>query len=169
MALRRKWQASSFLVAILVLVIGACASADEDHDAADEGFVDSARPDSTSDTSVGREAERAVEPSPLEEFFGQQTSSTQEASEEDLLLRREIEQLVVECMRDEGFEYIARDPAANPSGIAAIHQLPPDEFAERYGYGLTTIDAGVLADQVSQDDPNAAIVAGLSQIGRAHV
>lgn len=82
------------------------------------------------------------------------------------------EEAIARCMSDEGFEYV---PFVQPvswststdGGVAVISvgssqrpDLPPDQFAAQYGYGLSTLPS---ADSGAADvNPNAAIVDAMS-------
>jgi hypothetical protein len=142
------------------VVLAACSS----------GSGGGAGADPAASTSAGGGAEPAADeeqqPSPLEEFMGWDPRLRTEMSEEDLQKNREVEDRVVECMRAEGFEYIAHDPSADPTGMAEINALPPDEFAAQYGYGITTIDREAAIDRAREANPNNAIVDGLSDAAR---
>jgi hypothetical protein len=107
-----------------------------------------------------------VRPSPIEEFMGWDPHRRIEPTEEELAQQGEVEERIVDCMRAEGFEYVAQDPSSDPTGMMAINALPPDEFAARYGYGISTIDMRAQADEARANDPNEAIIDGLSPAAR---
>ena len=126
----------------------------------------------------GRGAESESYDSPLDEYLGPNAVSFEgggmsfsygggEATEEyvptedDLQKQRELENLVQQCMQDEGFEYVPHvvDPSAWDDPFADAHALPPDEFAEQYGYGISTLH---MADSDLPADPNEEIRRGLS-------
>ncbi len=66
-----------------------------------------------------------------------------------------VETLIAECMRQEGFEYVAADYTTVRRGMMADKSLPgmtEEEFIEAHGYGLSTLYTGVapqLADGYS--------------------
>lgn len=52
-----------------------------------------------------------------------------------------VESLIAECMRAQGFEYIAADYRTVRRGMSAIQKLPgmgEEEFIEAHGYGIAT-------------------------------
>jgi hypothetical protein len=56
-----------------------------------------------------------------------------------------VEALIAQCMREQGFEYVAADFATIRKGMNADKILPgmnEDEFAEAYGFGLSTFYTG---------------------------
>ena len=56
-----------------------------------------------------------------------------------------VEALIVPCMREQGFEYVAADYKTVRNGMAAIMSLPglsEDEFIEQYGYGISSLYTG---------------------------
>lgn len=81
----------------------------------------------------------------------------------------EIETEVQKCMTALGWEYTAVDRSAiDPGGASvaatAIGGAEADEFAEQYGYGITTnggIEATGVVGGGDSDDPNMAYVNGL--------
>ena len=155
-----------FLLALLPLALpvglAACSSGG---DGGGSAGADPAAPTSGGG-AAGPAADGAPRPSPLEEFMGWDPRRRIEMSEEDVQKNREVEERIVECMRGEGFEYIAQDPSVDPTGLSDINALPPDEFAEQYGYGITTIDREAAIDQAREADPNNAVFDGLSDAAR---
>lgn len=103
--------------------------------------------------------------SPLAELMGWEWS---EPSDDDLSKERQVEELVAACMREEGFEYTPRDPSTrsvDDSDEEGPFSLPPDEFAEQYGYGISTIDLeDLMVDEPPSvaDDPNDEYLQSLS-------
>jgi len=64
-------------------------------------------------------------------------------------------------MKDAGFEYVAVPPESNPkSRFADAFNLPPDKFAQQYGYGISTIDWSKA--KADDDNPNTRIRNALS-------
>jgi hypothetical protein len=114
--------------------------------------------------------------SPLAEYMGEGFSSGGggmmrvsraggggESTEEQLAKQRKMEDATAACMKTAGFEYVAVPPEANPkSKFNDAFNLPPDKFAEQYGYGISTIDWGQPADDGAETDPNAKIRKALS-------
>jgi hypothetical protein len=139
------------------VVLAACGS-DGDGGAG----ADPATPASGEEGATGEE----VRPSPIEEFMGLDPNRRTEMSEDELQQQREVEERIVECMRAEGFEYVAQDPSSDPSGLSVVNALSPDEFAAQYGYGISTIDVRAQLDQARAEDPNTAILDGMSEAAR---
>ncbi|GAA1590337.1 MULTISPECIES: hypothetical protein [Kribbella] len=85
----------------------------------------------------------------------------QQPSDEDLAKQRKVEDATVACMKDAGFEYVAVPPEQQAKGkFSDAFNLPPDKFAQQYGYGISTIDWSKAADDDS--NPNTKIRKGLS-------
>jgi hypothetical protein len=110
--------------------------------------------------------------SPLAEYMGAEFASGRPQvrmisgqgegqSEEDLAKQRKVEDLIASCMRDQGFRYVPVPPRADDkSTFDEAFKLPPDKFAEQYGYGISTLD---FKDPGADDDnPNTAIRNALS-------
>ncbi|HEY6738427.1 MAG TPA: hypothetical protein VI076_06210 [Actinopolymorphaceae bacterium] len=88
-------------------------------------------------------------------------------SGDDRARQRKVEQIIADCMRDKGFEYVPYIPSEEPeSPVDEAYDLPPEKFAEQYGYGIST-----MFDQESKKDaptsPNDEIRSGLSQQAKA--
>jgi hypothetical protein len=85
----------------------------------------------------------------------------QQPTEEDLAKQRKVEDATVACMKAAGFEYVAVPPEQNAkSKFADAFNLPPDKFAEQYGYGISTIDWSKAG--ADDTNPNTKIRSGLS-------
>ncbi|MEV6284523.1 hypothetical protein [Kribbella sp. NPDC051770] len=108
--------------------------------------------------------------SPLAEYMGEGFSSMgggavrvtraggNESTEEQNAKQRKLEDSVAACMKTAGFEYVAVPPESNPkSKFNDAFNLPPDKFAEQYGYGISTIDWGKPDGEAEDSDPNAKI------------
>jgi hypothetical protein len=107
-----------------------------------EGFVNAG--------STGMVATRAV-------------GTSREPTEEDLAKQRKVEESVVGCMKTAGFEYVAVPPEQkSKSKFAEAFNLPPDKFAEQYGYGISTIDWSKAGAEDDAADPNKKIRNALS-------
>lgn len=88
-------------------------------------------------------------------------------SEESRAQQRQVEELIATCMRKEGFTYIPVQPdTGGKSKLDEAYELPPDKFAEQYGYGITTL--GWLQDPNGDDEnnPNQEIRDNLSEQAR---
>ncbi|QNE19839.1 hypothetical protein F1D05_20375 [Kribbella qitaiheensis] len=108
--------------------------------------------------------------SPLAEYMGEGFSGggngtftvraaggPQESSEEQLAKQRKVEDATAACMKTAGFDYVAVPPESNPkSKFSDAFNLPPDKFAEQYGYGISTIDWSKPAGE-DTGNPNTAI------------
>jgi|GEM_PF-570263 len=93
----------------------------------------------------------------LEEYLGDWSNEQVNAQ----LVR--MEELVAECMVEEGFDYTPVDYTAmglDLTGSELGAEWGTAEFAQEYGYGLTT--SPVLGDGTAPEDPNAEYVAGMS-------
>ena len=85
----------------------------------------------------------------------------QQPSEEDLAKQRKVEDATAACMKAAGFEYVAVPPQQNAKGkFSDAFNLPPDKFAEQYGYGISTIDWSKAGDD--DTNPNTKIRKALS-------
>jgi hypothetical protein len=88
-------------------------------------------------------------------------SGNQQPTEEDLNKQRQVEDSIVTCMQTAGFRYVAVPPESQPkSKFDAAFNLPPDKFAEQYGYGVSTIDWNAPAEDAG--NPNTPIRNALS-------
>jgi hypothetical protein len=115
--------------------------------------------DTDTDTDDGDDIDEGSQRwlSPLDEFLGFGVEPSAEVRAEDDQRQRQVEQLIAACMTAQGFEYVEVDWSA-VAATAGPWDLPPDEFAQQYGYGITTIDHEDLASS----DPNSAIVEAMS-------
>jgi hypothetical protein len=126
--------------------------ADDDGDSSDDGGEEGG-----GDADDDGTKEPAYWLSPLDEFLGFGTAPSEEDQAEWDQQQRQVEQLIAECMNAQGFEYTPIDPSSVPSD-AGPWDLPPDEFAQQYGYGITTIER----EDFTSGDPNAAMVEAMS-------
>ena len=79
--------------------------------------------------------------------------------------QRHMQDAVAECMHEDGFEYVPRIPEQDSAAPADdLPEWGTREFAEGYGYGITTL--GDLAGP-EPADPNADLLASMSEEGRA--
>ncbi|AYY11416.1 hypothetical protein EF847_00445 [Actinobacteria bacterium YIM 96077] len=132
--------------------------------------------DDSDDTAASSSSD---EQSPLEEYMGGMYSSgfgnravssvgseDREMSEEERQNFQRFEELVAECMQEEGFEYVPRsadDLESANSEFEEAFALEPEEFAEEYGYGFTTLMAG---NEEEPADPNEEIREDMSETER---
>ncbi|HEY0691961.1 MAG TPA: hypothetical protein VGD71_23315 [Kribbella sp.] len=88
-------------------------------------------------------------------------SGNQQPTEEELNQQRQMEDSIVRCMQTAGFRYVAVPPESQPKAkFNDAFNLPPDKFAEQYGYGISTIDMSAPAADTS--NPNTPIRNALS-------
>jgi hypothetical protein len=85
-------------------------------------------------------------------------------SEEDRRNQLRLEEMIGACMRGEGFDYVVRDPFTGPGANPqdSPYALPRQEFAARYGYGISTIDL----PEATEVDPNSAALAAMKAAER---
>jgi hypothetical protein len=127
-------------------------------------------------SAADKEPVKSDDKSPLAEYMGEGFISSgsggmsravrigggQESSEEQLAKQRKVEDATAACMKAAGFEYVAVPPESQgKSKFDEAFKLPPDKFAEQYGYGISTIDWS-KAGQDSDDNPNTKIRKALS-------
>jgi hypothetical protein len=101
------------------------------------------------------------ETGPLSAFFEQVGGSMD--SEDNEAQQRRVEELVAECMAEEGFEYTPAEPM--DQGLMGTEDAPEWdslEFAEQYGYGATTSDE-LFGGAEEYVDPNQEYVASMSE------
>jgi hypothetical protein len=68
----------------------------------------------------------------------------------------EVEASIAQCMREQGFEYVAADYGTVRSGMAAIMSLPglgEKEFIDRHGFGISTLYTGQAPQLVEGYSP----------------
>lgn len=118
------------------------------------------------------------EKSPLAEYMGHDMTAGggmvvfasggggSELTPEQLDKQRKVEELTATCMRSQGFQYVAVPPEANPKNkFQEAFNLPPDKFAEQYGYGISTMD--LIAPEEDDKNPNTKIRNALSAKAKA--
>lgn len=130
-------------VAVVALVLTACGQGGDD-------AADSADDDMT----------------PLEQYLGESAISfaeggiqfavagAQEMTEEERQNQRDLEEKVEECMTEKGFEYYPNVSEGEANKLAEAYSLPDDEFAEQYGYGISTLMFTDDSDEEANDNPN---------------
>jgi hypothetical protein len=89
---------------------------------------------------------------PIAEFFGfgEPGDDDEQRFREQ---QRRVEDLVRECMAAEGFDYVPMDPPE--MGAFPGEGLTGREFAERYGYGMSTMFEESMEPSEAFEDPNA--------------
>ncbi len=110
-----------------------------------------------------------VPPSPLDHYLG--VGQSTDPGDDDEAAARKAEEAVARCMARQGFEYVP-DPhtftVTGSTGGAQIislndptfPNLPPAEFAARFGYGIST--APPASSKPDPGDQNEKIVHGMS-------
>lgn len=150
------------------------AESDAADSAADDAADESADTDAESeadDDGAGSDAGAAADgESPLEALFGFGDFDDPDAMADQ---QRLIEAEVQSCMRNQGFEYQLPDvDTALFIGLAGGDKdLPKDEYAAQYGFGITTtfdeqLDSFTQIDE-SNMDPNQAAMMEMSDGERA--
>ncbi len=118
------------------------------------------------DTPGGTSAEDLPK-GPLDEIFEEMYGGENEEQMNQQML--EVEEIVAECMREQGFEYTPVDWSQQPGMEPA--EEPEEEwgtlaFAEKYGYGATTNPYGGATEVAPEDefvDPNQEYVESMSE------
>ncbi|WP_298459007.1 hypothetical protein [uncultured Cellulomonas sp.] len=112
-----------------------------------------------------------VELGPLEEYFQQAYGEYDEDQANRDMLR--LEEAIAACMAEQGFDYTPMDVASQAGTSMSSDDLDVEwgtrEFAEQYGYGITTNPFGDLEEAAPQEefvDPNADYVEAMSESER---
>lgn len=116
---------------------------------------------------AGDDADDAPPAGPLDDYVGVGAGVATTIEDADML---EYEERIARCMADDGFEYVPYvapfDATFLPDGTVSLApsrpsfpDLPPAEFAARFGYGISTEPP---AAREQRSDPNEAIVARMS-------
>lgn len=77
----------------------------------------------------------------------------------------QAENLIRDCMKGEGFEYVPVDPAAQRAALVGQAGMSMEDFEKQFGYGITTLYEQRL--QQTAVGPNKAIRDALEEAGRA--
>jgi hypothetical protein len=86
---------------------------------------------------------------------------------EGMLARQaRIENLIRDCMKAQGFEYVPIDPHAQRAELVGVPDMSEEDFAKQHGYGITTLYEQRRKQQ-EKLGPNEAIRAALSEPERA--
>lgn len=101
--------------------------------------------------------------------FDQDQKSQEEMQAESDAQNRKVEELVAACMQDQGFDYIPND--TNGGTVYSSDDLDVEygtqEFAEQYGYGISTDPWGYddmpVDDGTEYVDPNAEYTEAMSE------
>jgi len=109
----------------------------------------------------------SLEDSPISRALGINFNAPAESQDQFAEQQRVAEDQIIVCMAVEGFEYIPQSQSFealdDPFGEAL--QLEPREFAEQYGWGMTTL-AGFVQVYDSGVDPNWEYANSLSDSER---
>jgi hypothetical protein len=143
-------------VAAALIVLTACSSSDATTESDDSPLAEYMGPNAISFEGGGMSLS----------YGGEGDGEEYEPTEEDLQKHRDYENFVQQCMQEQGFEYVpfVVDASAWDSPFEDAFALPPDEFAEKYGYGIATLR---MADSDLPEDPNEEIRRSLSPEARA--
>jgi hypothetical protein len=149
-------------LAAIAIATAACSSG---------GSPRSSTASNTASTESSKSDKTEERVTPLSAFFtdghgGEPTQAERDQAAADF---RHQEELIANCMQEQGFQYIQRDyNQAVDSKVKNIEafDLPPEQYAERWGYGISTIDSTQFTAQVP-DDPNSTIVEALSAEARS--
>ena len=55
------------------------------------------------------------------------------------LKQTSAENLIRDCMKTQGFDYVPQDPAAQEAALLGGREISKDDFEKQYGYGITTL------------------------------
>lgn len=105
----------------------------------------------------GGKADAAKNDEPLEEQIGIDDDGIR-------LKQTAAENLVRDCMKTQGFDYVPQDPAAQQAALVGGRNLSKEDFEKQYGYGITTLYE--QRRQLAVAGPNKAIRDSLSEADR---
>ncbi len=166
------------LILALVVVTSACGGSDDtaevDPIEAGDGLdAETAEPENQDEDDGGApnedeladdsdDSDGSDEPETLDDYLGTAFFSLDPEEQAANYARQEqqVQELIAECMAQEGFEYI---PATRPFDDVGFGSPGDTEFAAEFGFGITTFygqESAFFEDDWV--DPNAAIVQGLS-------
>ena len=138
-------------------------NATDDQTETSEGVTDSS---TDTDTDTGDDGELTLNDfSPG--FSGVDFEETDWRAEE---LR--VQQLVAECMAEEGFEYIPFVPSDIGGGFGGYDEFDEEEYVKQYGFGVATWvlqEEEFIYDEENDpyaDDPNRAIEEAMDELER---
>lgn len=159
------------LLSTCALFVGACGSSEV----------------TTADTDAGGgDDTEFVYESPLGEFLGWSDANFDEdaANAQYAEQERQVQEAIAACMREQGFEYLPIDTAAQQAfweeQSSGDIEWGTDEWTEKYGFGITTqrfsqaqvgpdlagSNWDVTTDQEGPPDPNQEYVESLSEVER---
>jgi hypothetical protein len=74
------------------------------------------------------------------------------------------ENLIRDCMKQQGFDYVPQDPAAQQAALVGGRNLSKEDFEKEFGYGITTLFE--QRRQLAVAGPNKAIRDSLTEADR---
>lgn len=79
-------------------------------------------------------------PSPIAEFLGQADFATDPEAAEAQVIEQERarQEVIAQCMQEQGFEYVAQDPSQFISFGSEMEEYGTDEWIAKWGFGITT-------------------------------
>jgi hypothetical protein len=80
------------------------------------------------------------------------------------LKQTSAENLVRDCMKMQGFDYVPQDPVAQQAALVGGRNMSKEDFEKQYGYGITTLFE--QRRQLAVAGPNKAIRDSLSDADR---
>ena len=80
------------------------------------------------------------------------------------LKQTSAENLIRDCMKTEGFDYVPQDPATQEAALLDGRVMSKEDFEKQYGYGITTLYE--QRRQLAVAGPNKAIRDSLSEADR---
>jgi hypothetical protein len=80
------------------------------------------------------------------------------------LKQTSAENVIRDCMKTEGFDYVPQDPAAQEAALLDGREMSKEDFEKQYGYGITTLYEQRHKQAVA--GPNRAIRNSLSEADR---
>jgi len=111
-------------------------------------------------SSSGASTPSDDETGPMTAFFTEVGGSFEDEDYQEQ--QRKVEELIVACMSEQGFEYRPSEPMGAVTNDDDIPEWDSKEYAEQYGYGATTSEE-LYGSGEEYVDPNADYVAGMSE------
>lgn len=154
------------ILVLLTAVVAASCTAESDTDLGSEGSA----PDSVTEefASASQSAPSGDPDMPADDVDDLRTLLFEpHGSDSDVTLHVRHEEILVKCMTDQGFEYVALVYWRPMSSPRFDSSLDPQEFARLYGYGVSTLfEAEELASAVvaaTYVNPNELLRAEMSE------
>ena len=105
----------------------------------------------------GDKADAAKQDESLEEQIGLDDDGIR-------LKQTNAENLIRDCMKAQGFDYVPVDPAAQQAALTGTPGMSKDDFEKQYGYGITTLYE--QRRQLAVAGPNKALRDSLGEADR---